>query len=280
MISGFTANDEWFRTLGLILKHKDAVSPRDKKTLEILNHSTCVDMTNCVLTYIQRDIGYKFMAAEAAFILTGRNTVGMISRYSDLIEQFSDDGYFFAGAYGPMLIDQFTYVVDELINDHNTRQAVATIWRQNPRPSKDIPCTISAQFMIRENKLHCFDTMRSSDVWLGWPYDIFNFSMCSAFISLLYKLRTGHALPLGNLYLTAASQHLYETDYEKAIEVLQNPKTHPGQSTPFDLTQFNGPKDLTQWLIDKAERGDLVKVPEVNTALENELNDYVPTPGN
>ena len=80
MISGFTANDEWFRTLGLILKHKDAVSPRDKKTLEILNHSTCVDMTNCVLTYIERDIGYKFMAAEAACILTGRDTVGMIYR--------------------------------------------------------------------------------------------------------------------------------------------------------------------------------------------------------
>ena len=132
----------------------------------------------------------------------------MISKYSKLITTFSDDGYFFNGAYGPMLIDQFTYIVDELIKDKNTRQAVATIWRRNPRPSKDNPCTISVQFMIRAKKLHCIDTMRSSDAWLGWPFDIFNISMCAAFISLLFKLRTNYALLLGNIYLNAASQHL------------------------------------------------------------------------
>ena len=274
MIAGYSANDEWFRTLGLILKNKKIVSPRDISTMEILNHRVCVDMTNPIVTYIVRDIGYKFMAAEAAFILTGRNTVGMISKYSDIISQFSDDGYFFNGAYGPMLIDQFTYIVDELINDHNTRQAVATIWRRNPRPSKDIPCTISVQFMVRDNKLHCFDNMRSSDVWLGWPYDIFNFSMCSAFISLLYKLRTGHALPLGNIYLTASSQHLYDYNYDKAIEVLQNPKTLPYPS--FDISQFNDPKELTQWLINRANKGDLIEYPQK----QEEHFEYEPLPGN
>ena len=173
-----------------------------------------------------------------------------------------------------MLIDQFTYIVDELINDHNTRQAVATIWRRNPRPSKDIPCTISVQFMVRDNKLHCFDNMRSSDVWLGWPYDIFNFSMCSAFISLLYKLRTGHALPLGNIYLTASSQHLYDYNYDKAIEVLQNPKTLPYPS--FDISQFNDPKELTQWLINRANKGDLIEYPQK----QEEHFEYEPLPGN
>ena len=260
MISGYTANDEWFRTLAAILKLRKGVAPRDLQTYEILNHRTIVDMTQPIVTYDERQKHnnmFKFMPAEAAFILTGRNTVGMISKYSDLITQFSDDGYFFNGAYGPMIIRQFTYIVDELIKDIDTRQAVATIWSPNPRPSKDIPCTISAQFMVRDNKLHCFDTMRSSDVWLGWPFDVFNFTMCSAFVSLLYKLRTGHALPLGNLYLTAASQHLYEKDYDKVIRVLENPKTLPYQ--PFDIYRFEGPKNLTQWLIDKANQGDLIQ---------------------
>ena len=257
---GYSANDEWFRTLGTILKTRKVVSPREKGTLEILNHSTIVDMKNPIVTYKARDLGYKFMPAEAAFILTGRNTVGMISKYSDIISQFSDDGYFFNGAYGPQLIDQLTYIVDELVNDPNTRQAVATIWRPNPRPSKDIPCTVAVQFMIRDNKLHIFDTMRSSDIWLGWPYDIFNFTMCAAFVSLLYKLRTGHLLPLGNIYLTAASQHLYESDYEKAVNILQNPGILPYHS--FDITQFNHPKELTQWLIDHAEKGTLLDFPK------------------
>ena len=33
MIAGYSANDEWFRTLGLILKNKKIVSPRDKSTM-------------------------------------------------------------------------------------------------------------------------------------------------------------------------------------------------------------------------------------------------------
>ena len=109
---GYSANDEWFRTLATILKTKKVVAPREKGTLEILNHSTIVDMKNPIVTYEARNLGYKFMPAEAAFILTGRNTVGMISKYSDMISQFSDDGYFFNGAYGPQLIDQLTYIVD------------------------------------------------------------------------------------------------------------------------------------------------------------------------
>jgi thymidylate synthase len=256
---GLSANDEWFRTLALIIKKRKAVAPRDNMTYEILNHTTCVDMTSPIVTYTERKLGYKFMPAEAAFILTGRNTVGMISKYSDMIAKFSDDGYFFNGAYGPMIIDQLTYIVDELIRDKDTRQAVATIWRPNPRPSKDIPCTVAVQFMIRDNKLHIFDTMRSSDIWLGWPYDIFNFSMCAGFVSLLYKLRTDHILPLGNIYLTAASQHLYESDFEKAMSVLENPKSLPYHN--FDITTYNHPKELTQWLIDRANDGKILDYP-------------------
>ena len=59
------------------------------------------------------------------------------------------------------------------------------------------------------------------------------------------------------MYLTAASQHLYEKDYDKVIRVFENPKTLPYQ--PFDIYRFEGPKNLTQWLIDKANQGDLIQ---------------------
>ena len=84
MLNGYTANDEWIRTLAAILKNKKNIDPRGLETYEILNHSTCVDMTQPIVTFEERcndtDM-HKFMPAEAAFILTGRNTVGMISRY-------------------------------------------------------------------------------------------------------------------------------------------------------------------------------------------------------
>ena len=57
---------------------------------------------------------------------------------------------------------------------------IINIWRENPRSSKDIPCTLSLQFFLREASdqlwLHTIATMRSNDAWLGVPYDTFNFN--------------------------------------------------------------------------------------------------------
>ena len=51
---------------------------------------------------------------------------------------------------------------------------------------KDIPCTVSLQFLIRENKLHLFVNMRSNDVFLGLPHDIFCFTMIQEIIANQY----------------------------------------------------------------------------------------------
>jgi thymidylate synthase len=241
------------------------VDPKGKKTLEILNHSTIVNMKEPVVTYEKRRLGYKFMAAEAYWILTGRNDVDFIGEYSKQISQFSDDGYFFNGAYGPRIVDQLTYVVNELMRDIHTRQAVMTIWRPNPRPSVDIPCTISVQFMVRNDKLHIFDTMRSSDIWLGWPYDVFNFTALAVYVALLYKMKTKRVLDLGNLYLTAASQHLYESDMDAALEVVSDAT----KWTPlhFNVHQFENPNQLLQWLHILAKKNGVIDtyVPDKQT---------------
>ena len=53
-----------------------------------------------------RSLGYKFMVAEAFWILSGRNDVEFMDKFSNKIKDFSDDGIFFNGAYGPKIIDQ------------------------------------------------------------------------------------------------------------------------------------------------------------------------------
>jgi thymidylate synthase len=163
---------------------------RGLQTMEILSHQTEVDMSYPIVTLKARKLGYKFMCAEAWWILTGQNTVETIKPYSKEIERFSDDGVYYNGAYGPRIVDQLTYAVDCLAKDPSSRQAIIEIWRPNPRDSKDVPCTIAVQFLIRDNHLYCIDTMRSSDLWLGWPYDIFNFTMLSARILELLAKRS------------------------------------------------------------------------------------------
>lgn len=253
MVTDFinSTTNEWLVTLEKLLLMGSNATPRGMDVKELLAHQTKISMTRPIVNVPQRRLGYRFMAAEAYWILTGDNRVDTIKPYSKDIAKFSDDGHFFHGAYGPMIIDQLHYVVDSLITDGQSRQAVLTIWRPNPRPSKDIPCTVAIQWLIRDGYLHCIDTMRSSDIWLGWPYDVFNFSMLSLYICLLLRER-GLTVGLGSLVLQAGSQHLYETNFEAASNIVAIPAEEFSNSlieypaiSPY---LFSSPVEFLDWL--------------------------------
>ncbi len=212
----------WFKLLRNILSFGRSASPGSyaagqagNETLELIGHQTRVDMKYPMVLSTARKLSYDFMAAEAWWILEGRDDVESIQRHCRHIAKFSDDGIRFHGAYGPRIVGQMDELVWLLLQDPASRQAVIDIWRINPpKGCRDVPCTLSAQWMIRNETLHCNVTMRSSDAWLGWPYDIFNFSMISWEIA--EKLRIFGINPrLGTLTLTAGSQHLYRRDIEK-----------------------------------------------------------------
>jgi thymidylate synthase len=197
--------------------------PRGLKIAEILNDSWTVDMDNPIITISGRKLSYDFMFGEAAWMLRGKNDVATVEKYAGAIKRFSDNGITFFGAYGPKIIDQLPYVLDILEKDQDTRQAVLNIWRENPRSSKDIPCTLSLQFFLRKASdtlwLHTVATMRSNDIYLGTPYDSFNFSAISFYLALLLNER-GIECKLGKLNIQAGSRHLYETDFKKVDDIL------------------------------------------------------------
>lgn len=239
-------NKQWIKVLKDLIETEQTSNPRGFKIKEILNYHTCVDMNYPILSIPERKLGYKFMTRESWWIMDGRNTVDTITDYSKAISSFSNDGFYFDGAYGPRVVDQLRYIVDSLEKDRDTRQAVLTIWRTNPRESKDIPCTVSIQWLIRDNKIYCIDTMRSSDIWLGWPYDIFNFTMLTGYIMLLLRERGINNLELGNIYINAGSQHLYESNFEKAKELLKDYKEW--KLHKFEPYKFESPLALKNYL--------------------------------
>jgi thymidylate synthase len=193
----------------------EEVSPRGRKTREILNHTVVLlDVRNNILISSVRDLNYKFMVAEWLWILAGMNDVASISRYNKNIGKFSDDGEIFQGAYGPRWIRQSAYVAGNLSRDRTSRQAVISIWSENPSSSKDIPCTLTWQFLIRDEKLNMIVNMRSSDGWLGLPYDLFNFSQICNLVAGSFDVEPGF------LAMNLGSSHLYEEDWEKAVELV------------------------------------------------------------
>jgi len=208
-------NQVWRSILDKILTLGSYCEPRGLGITEILGHTSVWDMNRPLITTPSRALGYKFAAAESWWIMDGRNDLESIGPYSKAVSRFSDDGEVFFGAYGPWVIRQLRYIVDTLFMDKDSRQATMSIWQQNPGFSKDIPCTLTLQWFIREEKLHCMANMRSSDAWLGVPYDVVNFSNIS--IGILSELRFKYPdLELGKLVLNAGSQHIYDTNYRAA----------------------------------------------------------------
>lgn len=213
-----SANLMWLNLLADVMGKGIEVAPRGKLTKELAQKTVIVSMQRPVITVDERRLSYQFMAAEAFWILSGDDSVAGLAPYNKRIVEFSDDGERFFGAYGPRIIDQLPFVVSKLLEDISTRQAVLTTWRQKPPKSKDVPCTVAMAFNVRGGWLNCHVFMRSSDVWLGIPYDVFSFSMVAHLVCARYNSQQGNARALrpGHLYVTAASSHLYEENWEAA----------------------------------------------------------------
>ena len=248
----------WRDLLAHLIEFGDYESPRNQATREILAFQTTIPMNRSVVTVPSRKLGYRFLAAESAWILSGDNRLSSIAPFAKRIAETSDDGLTFRGAYGPPFVDQVGWVAAKLREDPATRQALMTIWRPRPGASLDCPCTVSLQWFWRNCRLYCSAYMRSSDAWLGWVYDVHTFSMMS-----LYLLLTIRNLParldgiddptqwaitrLGDLHLTAGSQHIYERDLPGVAACLQD--VTPGVPyASLNEIEFTHPDQLTDHL--------------------------------
>ena len=116
--------------------------------------------------------------------------------------------------------------------------------------TNDVPCTLSLQFLIRNGELNCIATMRSSDAWLGWVYDIYNFSMVSLYVMLQLKSQHKFKYNLGHLYLTVGSQHLYKQQFEKAQICLEKADYFEDEKSP---TYLKDGQQLIDLLWEKAK---------------------------
>lgn len=228
---------------------------------ELIAHATSVPMDCAVVLCPERVTkGYfPFLAAEAAWILSGSNRVAEIKPFAKSIATFSDDGRFFDGAYGPKFVEQVGWVARKIDSDPATRQAVATIWRERPGSSKDVPCTVALQWLVRDGLLRCVATMRSSDAITGWPFDVHNFSMMSAYLALMLREREGFRdLRLGDLTLIAGSQHLYERDRDLATRCVWDGETLRDSEAislaSIELDEFVDPDHLVSHLWRIAQR--------------------------
>lgn len=244
-----TNNLKWVDHLRNIRDNGDDVNCRGLPCTELVGCDISLDMDLPAITMRSRKVSYALLFAEAHWILSGGDLLADIKHWCPRMAEFSDDGIRLAGAYGPRFRGQVEYIKDTLIADPQSRQAAMTLFTPYPAPSKDIPCTLSIQFLIRNGYLHTLVNMRSSDAWLGLPYDIFTFTMMSHYIRLIIQPEFDSLVSIGMLSITMGSAHIYDRDRDKVDALLAGPKDIDNYQAMI-LDDLNHPDDLMAWLRD------------------------------
>ena len=203
----------WYERLA---GQKSEMSSRDGVVVgEILNAVTVIsNPTKNVMRNRIRKLPMKCVIGEMLWYMSGNNNLSEIQKYTSAWDRMSDDGQTVNSNYGWCIrhkygFDQWEYVRELLRKSPETRQAVIHIKTADNKESKDVNCTVCLQFFIRDNKLHATVYMRSNDIWMGFPYDVFQFTC----MQILMSMELG--VEIGTYTHVAGSLHLYKRDLQE-----------------------------------------------------------------
>ena len=209
-------------------------NPRNMLVKESLGVSFRITNPRNRLLYVpERNTSLSYTIAEAVWYFIGNDQTEWISNYSSFWSDISDDGKTANSAYGARIFDphprtsmydqfkttnqsQWQFIVDEFTKDPDSRRAVIHI--KSPRDNlddRDVPCTLTLQFFIRENELHMIVNMRSSDLIFGLTYDV------PAFTLFQEKLAQELGVELGTYTHMSNSLHVYKRHFSMCDKIIR-----------------------------------------------------------
>lgn len=201
-----------------LLNYGDKVCPRGLETKEIIAPVIHIENPRGRLVF-NRDRKFNpiYALVESLMLVNKKNEVKYFSEFNKQMKNYSDDGEVLFGCYGKRVADFIPDIINKLVSDKDSRQAILTIYNNdNHYKTKDTPCTLNLNFLIRENKLNLIVYMRSNDIIWGTPYDIFMFTMLQEVIA------NSLGLDLGWYKHIPTSLHVYEEHYDLLHKMVSN----------------------------------------------------------
>ena len=160
---------------------------------------------------------------EYAWIINGGTTTKYLNEKGiHWWDQYADEKGSLGRVYGYQInkfngeFDQITYALREIKN--NSRRAHITLWNPTDLPKQALPCCYTGITFVRiNNKLNLNIDFRSSDLFIGLPYDII-FGML-----LLIDSAEFCELEVGQVKLNLNNAHIYLNNLDDAKTYLSLP---------------------------------------------------------
>jgi len=174
-----------------------------------------------------KKLPFKTMTNELLWFVSGSSNIKVLQdnkiRYWD---DFADKDLNLGPVYGVQWrhwknpaggeIDQLQWAIDEIKNNPNSKAIIVSAW--NPADLDEMrlpPCHTMFQFDVTKGKLRMQLYQRSSDVFLGLPFNIFQYALL---LEMVAKI-TG--LEAREFVVSIGNAHLYGNQLEQAKEELQ-----------------------------------------------------------
>jgi hypothetical protein len=229
-----------------------------------------------VLFNEQRDANPFFHFMEGLWMLAGREDVEWISQFNSQIQNYSDNGKIFHGAYGYRWryhfgFDQLQELLAHLHEEPNSRRAIISMWDPSDDLNTgglDIPCNTTIAFRIRQDgKLHMTVFCRSNDmIWGAYGANVVHMSMLLEYLAAFLEVEVGEYHQISN------DMHAYQDILDK----VGKPDPHP--MCPYEMGHvrtFPLVADPGLWNMDLA---NFMMNPEQNQMFSNSVFSEVARP--
>lgn len=134
--------------------------------------------------------------------------------------------------------DQLRLAVEALRKDPSDRRVYVSAWDPaedglGTQGQKNVPCPTSFTFSVTGGELHSSLFLRSSDVFVGLPYDVMGHALLMDAVAHELRIRPGV------MHVTLAHAHLYESHWELTAEALKQEPVVPVMQLPgWSLSQI------------------------------------------
>ena len=218
VISDFEYKYKWL--LSEALEHGSLSHNRTKiPTYKLFNQTIEIDLEKGFPIITGKKIFWKKALAEFNWIYSGRTDLEYLHEHKifwwDDFAVENDLGKI----YGYQIrnfnghVDQIKYAIKEI--KEGSRRAVITLWNPSELNAQALPCCYTLlNFVVAGDGLNLVIHFRSSDLFLGLPYDIIFGALMLKTISEQTGLRSHR------LALNLADAHVYACHHEQIVEYL------------------------------------------------------------
>jgi thymidylate synthase len=215
-----TVGEGWLELLHYILRYgKRVMTHYDQDSLEIMDLDLVITEQDPNPETIPEYIPYKLEDVNkyCVGLLAPNKDKGVTYTYGNRMRKH----------FG---VDQLNYVAKKLADDRGSRSVVINLWDAGIR-QQGSPCLNHLWFRIIDNRLFMTATIRSNDMFLGWPENAYGLRFLQDWIRCMIlkfegEFQDDKGLELGDLVISSQSAHIYDDCWGPAQEIVNKHRVY------------------------------------------------------